>query len=199
MDPNRLIIFVKAPRQGEVKTRLEKTIGQEGAAGAYETLVKTLVKRLAKLHEVEVRYTPDDAFEEIQQWIQPGWSAAPQGSGDLGARMERAFDQAFASGGERVVLIGSDCPGLSQKDIEEAWNALGTKELVAGPSLDGGYWLIGLREPKPALFQDIPWSTERVLGETLKRAREQGMAIHLLRMLTDVDTEKEWIEFLKDL
>jgi uncharacterized protein len=199
MQPNRLVIFVKAPRPGEVKTRLEKTIGAAGALSAYETLVKTLVKRLAKLPEAELRYTPDDASAEVQDWIQPGWTAAPQGPGDLGQRLQRAFDQAFASGARHVVIIGSDCPGITPRDIEDAWKALPDHDMVAGPSLDGGYWLIGLRQPQPSLFEGIPWSTERVLGETLKKARDQGLHLHLLRMLTDVDTEKEWIEFLKDL
>ena len=206
----KLIIFVKAPRVGLVKSRLAASLGSDGAAAAYRTLVETLLANLTASrseiptiphsalrtpHTIELRFTPDDAFAEIQSWLAPTWGASPQGPGNLGERMQRAFVQAFAAGAERVVLIGSDCPTVTTDDIERAWQALATHDLVLGPATDGGYWLIGLAGARTALFEKIRWSTETVLQETLKRAANLRLRVHLLSQRTDIDTEKEWQEF----
>ena len=193
---NHLIIFVKAPRPGTVKTRLAHSLGGNKAAAAYAQLVETLVKNLSRLKHVELRHTPDDAEEEIRPWLQSAWEARPQGGGDLGARMEAAFAEAFARGARRVVLIGSDCPEIKRGDIQEAHVKLKTHEVVLGPSLDGGYWLIGLNRPWRELFQGIPWSSSQVLGETLEKVRAGHGKVHLLRILTDIDTESEWRSYV---
>jgi glycosyltransferase A (GT-A) superfamily protein (DUF2064 family) len=96
-----------------------------------------------------------------------------------------------------VAVIGSDCPAITPADIELAWSVLGTNDAVLGPSQDGGYWLIGLREPRAALFQSIDWSTDQVLKQTLRRARARDLKVKLLRELSDVDTENDWLEFLE--
>ena len=114
----------------------------------------------------------------------------------MGHRLQRAFEAAFASGAERVVIIGSDCPEVAASDIREAWKKLRACDLAVGPASDGGYWLIGLRQSQPQLFQGISWGAETVLADTLQRAKASGLQMHLLRILADVDTEKEWREFL---
>jgi uncharacterized protein len=91
-----------------------------------------------------------------------------------------------------VVIIGSDCVELASKDIRCAWRELKTHDVVVGPAMDGGYWLIGLRAPRPELFEGIHWSTDAVLGETLQRAKALGLRIQLLRILSDVDTAEDW-------
>ena len=192
----QLIIFVKAPRPGAVKTRLAQTIGAEAACAAYRQLIGILLRELAPLVHVELRFTPDDAAAEIAAWRRPAWPITPQGEGDLGQRMQAAFQAAFATGTERVVLIGSDCPSVTGRDIEEAWSALRQADAVFGPATDGGYWLVGLRAPQPALFRDMAWSTPEVLAETLRRAQAAQLRVQLLRPLTDVDTETDWNEFL---
>jgi len=192
----QLMIFVKAPRRGTVKTRLARAIGQEAACGAYQKMVEELVARLASLSSVELRFTPDDAVTEIRQWRGRHWQMRPQGEGDLGQRLERAFADAFANGAHYVAVIGSDCPSITPDDIRAAWASLQTNDVVIGPARDGGYWLIGLREPRPALFQTIDWSTNKVLKQTLGRARARNLKVELLRELSDVDTESDWLEFL---
>src|SRR5688500_596157 len=129
-----LIIFVKAPRPGAVKTRIAEAIGPQPACDAYVALVGILVGNLRTLPNVEVRYTPDDAFLEIPQWVQPTWKTAPQGQGDLGVRLVNAFRDGFRNGGERVVIIGSDAPEISREDIEAAWSALDDYDSVLGPA-----------------------------------------------------------------
>jgi rSAM/selenodomain-associated transferase 1 len=193
---DKLMIFVKAPRPGQVKTRLADTLGAQAACAAYIRLVDTLLKHVASLPAVELRFAPDEAEREIRPWLRPNWQARPQGNGDLGQRLHRAFDDAFAAGAKRVVVLGSDCPEVEAADVEQAWTELEAHDVVVGPATDGGYWLIGLKQPQPALFADIAWSSEIVLAQTLQRAKTAALRVQLLRILTDVDTEREWREFL---
>jgi uncharacterized protein len=192
---DQLVLFLKAPRAGMVKTRLAAALGPERACAAYRVLVDTLVRQLAGIEAVQLRFAPDDAQAEVAAWQQPGWSTAPQGPGDLGLRLSRAFAEAFAHGRERVVVIGSDCPELQGTDVRAAWLALDEADVVLGPARDGGYWLIGLRQPQPELFAGMPWSSERVLEETLARCRARQLKWQLLRELTDVDELEHWQEF----
>ena len=196
MQDERLIVFAKAPRPGTVKTRLARTLGAAKACAAYQQLADTLFANLARLERVELRYAPDDAENEIQGWLRPGWQAVAQGLGDLGSRLSRAFEEAFRGGAKRVVIIGSDCPEVTARDVRDAWRELKGSDLVVGPATDGGYWLIGLGVFQPALFEGISWSSEMVLAETLQRAKAEGLGIQLLRILTDVDSANDWREFL---
>ena len=148
MPEPRIIVFVKAPRPGFVKTRLASTIGGEVACGAYRRLAETVLTRLSPLPRVEIRFTPDDAEDEINNWLRKGWVATPQGGGDLGERMHRAFMEA----GGPAIIIGSDCPYLELNDIELATKELQAHDMVLGPAADGGYWLIGLAAPPPCPF-----------------------------------------------
>jgi len=192
----KLIVFIKAPRPGTVKTRLARTIGAEPACAAYRRIVATLLARLHSLGAVELCFHPDDALAEVQPWLRPGWTAAPQGGGDLGQRLQLAFQRAVAAGSRRVLVIGSDCPAVTLADLREAWDSLRARDVALGRASDGGYWLIGLREVQPDLFRDIPWSTENVFAETAQRIRRGGLTLHLLRELSDVDTEADWRSFL---
>lgn len=193
-----LIIFVKAPRPGTVKTRLAREIGEAAACAAYCRMVNDLRSNLARLEPVEIRFTPDDARKDVVQWLRPGWRLAPQGVGELGTRLQAAFAQAFASGSKRVVVIGSDCPTVTASDIELGWNELQEHDMVIGPAQDGGYWLIGLRSSCPRLFQEINWSTSTVLVETLKRAEAAGLKVKLMRQRSDIDSPADWKEFLRE-
>jgi rSAM/selenodomain-associated transferase 1 len=192
----RLIVFVRAPRPGAVKTRLAAELGGEPAAFAYRRLVEKLLHQLGSLSGVELHFTPSHAEAEIESWMRPAWRARPQTGDDLGSRMHLAFLNAFAEGANRVVLIGSDCPDVGSDDIVAAWDKLSDADVVLGPAKDGGYWLIGLRQPQPELFTGIPWSTNAVLGQTIVRAGLAGLQTCLLRPLADVDTLEDWQRFL---
>jgi rSAM/selenodomain-associated transferase 1 len=188
MPEPRIIIFVKAPRPGFVKTRLAAAIGNEAACGAYRQLAETVVANLAPLPHLELRFTPDDAEDEITHWLSDGWTAHPQGEGDLGERMHRAFTEAKGP----AIIIGSDCPQVELSDLRTAAKTLQARDAVIGPATDGGYWLIALNAPCPALFENIKWSTSDVLPKTLEKANEAGLSVQLLRELTDVDTGEDW-------
>jgi uncharacterized protein len=192
----RLVMFVKAPRAGKVKTRLAATLGDVTACEAYRTLTSTTLRQLSGIEEGELRFSPDDAVNEIEPWRPQTWRARPQGDGDLGEKLARAFAENFADGSRRVVVIGSDCPYLTAADIRSAWLALATHDLVLGPAGDGGYWLIGLNQPETRLLANISWSTAEVLNQTLQRATELDLRVQLLRELDDVDDEPGWRAFL---
>lgn len=193
---SQLIIFLKAPRPGQVKTRLAAVIGAETACAAYRRLAETVLGEMAALPDVELCFGPDDGEADLKPWLRAGWTLARQGEGDLGQRLHRAFSRHFANGARRVVIVGSDCPSIRQTDIAEAWSALDRSDVVLGPATDGGYWLIGLSAPQPGLFEGIEWSTDRVLAQTLERAGQSGLKTRLLRELADVDTAEDWQRFL---
>jgi rSAM/selenodomain-associated transferase 1 len=195
MSRERLIIFLKVPRAGEVKTRLASTVGAEAACDAYRTILSHLLGGLAGIPEVELRHAPDDGAGSLHAFLRPGWTLAPQGNGDLGARLVRAFAESFASGAERVAIVGSDCPDVCEGDIQDAWRSLADADVVLGPASDGGYWLIGLRAPQAGLFDRIPWSTPQVLRTTMARAEGVGLQVALLRELADIDDEGGWNAF----
>ena len=196
MGEDKLIVFVKAPRPGTVKTRLAKAIGDPAAAAAYRQLVETLLDQLPELREVELHFSPDDASGEMQHWLKETWTSHPQVQGDLGQRLRYAFQRSFQAGAKRVAIIGSDCPAVRAADIREAWVALQTRDVVLGPATDGGYWLIGLRQTQPSLFHAVHWSSASVFAETMQRVQRLALSVHLLRELADVDTEQDWRAFL---
>ncbi len=195
---NKLVIFVKAPRLGQVKSRLAASIGEPATCDAYKKIAAHLLENLRGLENVEIRFSPDDAENELRKWLGDDFDFARQSSGDLGERMHGAFQKAFAAGNERVVMIGSDCPYVTRQDVASAWKHLETHDIVLGPAMDGGYWLIGLRQPQPALFENMAWSTENVLETTLSRIRVMNLSYHCLRCLNDIDTENDWNCYLEN-
>ena len=196
---DRLILFAKAPELGKVKTRLAQQIGGQKALDAYIQLLRHLARQLRRRTDVEVRITPDHALDSLKALIPETWKVRPQGEGDLGARLTHAFQEAFAEGCTKVAAIGADCPYITNRDIDAAWEALNQKDICVGPATDGGYWLLGMRAMQLALFQDIPWSTPEVLAQTLLKCRQNSLTISLLPILSDVDERTEWEAFLKSL
>src|SRR5260221_11467773 len=138
MGEQLLIVFVKAPRVGEVKPRLARTIGALAARDAYCRLVDSLFDNLSSLNEVQLRVTPDDALDEVRRWRRDSWTVRPQGEGDLGQRLETAFADAFGCGARRVVIIGSECPWIRAREIERGWAQIESFEGCLGPERNGG-------------------------------------------------------------
>ena len=192
-----VLIFVKNPEPGRVKTRLAATLGAERAAEIYRRLVAEVFARLPDDAQAIACFDPPERREEIEQWLD-GIAAGkamhflPQAAGDLGARLAHAFEEAFARGYQRVAAIGTDCIEIDAAHFTEAWTALDAHDIAIGPSTDGGYYLIALTAPRVPLFQQIPWSTERVFAETLARAASENLRVHLLPIRHDVDTEEDW-------
>lgn len=181
--------MAKAPRAGAVKSRLAAAIGVAEATRFYRVTLATTLRRLAgdPRWQTLLAVTPDAAAAE------PVWPAsvarAPQGAGDLGARMQRIMD---ASPPGPVVVIGSDIPAILPRHIIAAFAALGRHDAVFGPAEDGGYWLVGLkRRPRvPRVFSDVRWSTRHALRDTLDNCRD--LSVGFVETLPDVDTPADW-------
>jgi len=197
--PQRLVILTRYPTPGTTKTRLIPALGPEGAAELQRRMTEHTVaqaRRLGAAVEVEVRYTGATAAA-MEQWLGggfPGGAAVglwPQGEGDLGDRMGRAVRAALGAGIERVVLIGIDCPDLETTILAQAFAALQTVDVVLGPAIDGGYYLIGLRRWVPDLFEAIPWGSDRVLALTLDRAQACAATVQQLVPLPDLDRPED--------
>jgi len=191
----RLVIFTRFSEPHKAKTRLIPALGPEGAAALGREMTWHTFARARELAEafslsVEVRFEGGDA-ERMAAAFGNGFPYRPQGTGDLGCRMERAFAEAFREGAERIVIIGTDCPEITPQLIRESFQCLATCDLVLGPAADGGYYLIGLRRPAPQLFTDIPWGTERVFEETLRHANELSLKVSPLKTLSDVDRPED--------
>ena len=192
-----VLIFVKYPEPGRVKTRLAATVGAERAAEIYRSMVREVLAGLPDDAAAIACFDPAERRAEIERWldeIHPGKALhfLAQAEGDLGVRLERAFAAAFALGFEQVAAIGTDCVEIDDAIFRETWTALETRDVVLGPSEDGGYYVIALAAPCVSLFEKIPWSTERVLAETQARAADANLRVHLLPVRLDVDTEEDW-------
>ena len=184
------VLFAKKPAPGAVKTRLQSHLSAAEAARLYEAL---LLDCATVLHATQaaakvVAFVPADAEEVLRDLLAPigAFEYVPQPEGDLGQRMEGLMQWAFAQKAERVVLVGSDSPSLPASYIDEGLALLRDKEVVLGPSTDGGYYLVGRRNGASRIFQDVAWSTGTVLEQTLARLGAQTLG--LLPPWYDVDT-----------
>jgi hypothetical protein len=187
---DRLLVFLKRPRPGEVKTRLAPALGAAQAAELYRALAEEELRRTAARageYERVVCFTPEDARSELEAWLRDE-PLLPQRGEDLGQRLAAAFGEAFAAGARRVAVIGSDAPWVSRATVLEALAALDEQEVAVVPALDGGYCLLALSRARPELFGGIPWSTRAVLGLTLERAAGLGLSVRLLEPQPDIDT-----------
>lgn len=191
----RLIIFTRCPEAGRVKTRLIPLLGPEGAAQLHLQLATHTLAWANELDSddsvsVEVYFEGGDrtvmakCFGDHFRWVR-------QASGDLGAKLIAAT----TSGNHPIIVVGTDCPELNADTVREALLLLQTIDVVLGPAHDGGYYLIGLKEPLPALFNDIPWGTDQVCRLTHTIATDRGLSVRLLDVLRDIDRpdDVEWL------
>jgi rSAM/selenodomain-associated transferase 1 len=196
-----IIIFAKEPVPGQVKTRLSPPLSPEATCRLYRGFLEDIIEETAGLPGVAtaLAYTPASAGGFFQGLAPAGLQLLAQEGQDLGERQARAFAWGFARGFEAILLRGSDTPDLPREIMLEAWGQLaaGQAQVVLGPALDGGYYLIGLKALYPRLFEGLRWSTGAVLAETLQRAAELGLAVHLLPPWRDIDTYADLVDFLR--
>ena len=231
---NALIIFIKNPQLGKVKTRLAKTVGNEKALEIYLELSKITrencqmslrgARQLRGQSDIQPYVFYSDFINTNDDWSNDIFKKAVQSGEDLGDRMSNAF-LFILQNHAKACIIGSDCPTLSVAILESAFEALDNHDFVVGPSTDGGYYLLGMNAPQDGgfrksdfgfrdtlpkseianpkltppqyLFENMVWSTENVLSETLQRMKAHGKTVALLPELTDVDEEKDWLNYLK--
>ncbi|WP_266368404.1 TIGR04282 family arsenosugar biosynthesis glycosyltransferase [Tellurirhabdus rosea] len=189
-----LLIFVRNPIEGQVKTRLARRIGPEKATDIYRHLLthtQQVVAALTLPLPTELRRTVcyADFVNENDLWN--GFDKKLQADGDLGTRMQQAFREEFEAGAERVLIIGSDCLDLKVRHVQEAFMELADNEVVFGPATDGGYYLMGMSRFIPGIFENKPWSQPTLLRQTLAELDTQKVQYGLLETLSDVD---EWAD-----
>jgi len=184
-----ILLFLKAPVPGQVKTRLARDIDEHGAAEIYDILVQSQLQRLPRGYALEIHFAPADAGSLFPAWLGDRFDYYPQVDGDLGDRLQHAIHAAFGRGASEVICIGADCPSLLPIHFEQAREALRSDQcdVVLGPSTDGGYYLIGLRQPDHALFNNVRWSSAQTLEDTIANAREAELKVHTLEKMSDID------------
>ncbi|HEX5624459.1 MAG TPA: TIGR04282 family arsenosugar biosynthesis glycosyltransferase [Saprospiraceae bacterium] len=192
-----LIIFVKNPVLGRVKTRLAAEVGLEKALEVYFDLLHR-ARRCALEYPGEKRVYYSDWIPEHDFWETNTFQKNLQMGGDLGMRMSNAFDDVLMTAGP-ALLIGSDCPYLTSELLLDAAHQLELQDCVLGPAKDGGYYLIGLRKPVSGIFEDITWSSGSVLQQTLSALQKAQASYHLLPTLEDIDTLADWNRFVSSL
>ena len=186
--PTRIVIFAKAPVPGMVKTRLVPALGEVGAALLAQRMLATTVDHAlaAGLASTELCATPHPAHPQWAGHLPAGVRLADQGEGNLGERLAAAATRVI-DGGERVLLIGTDCPELDGTRLRGAAAQLERHDAVIFPAHDGGYVLLGLARTDPSLFADIAWSTSTVAETTIARIRTLGWSLYIGDTLSDID------------
>lgn len=190
-EKSTLIIFAKYPEPGKVKSRIASELGAERAAEIYSRIAKAVIEKVSTsdTHRTIIFYDPPERENEIKLWLGINkHSYERQPGSTIGEKMSNSFRDVFSRGAEKAVLIGTDIPEITAGTVNAAFGLLDETDVVLGPAEDGGYYLMGLRNPEPLLFRDIEWSTNLVLSQTIDRIKERKLSYNLLQTLKDVDT-----------
>jgi len=202
--PPSVLLFLKAPRPGFVKTRLAKDLGDEKACQTYRKIAEKTLSQIPSHWPTFIYFTPDDALPEMTAWLGDTHRYKAQSSGDLGQRLTTACNETFsdqsnhsAKPSSGVILLGGDCPELTTAHLQETAEHLAQDQTVIGPAKDGGYWLLGLPHQNDHLFENIPWSSSQVYDLTLQRMNATGIKPHFLEALEDIDDLASWTNYQK--
>ncbi|MBW4513092.1 MAG: TIGR04282 family arsenosugar biosynthesis glycosyltransferase [Scytonematopsis contorta HA4267-MV1] len=197
--PQHLIIYTRYPEPGKTKTRLIPFLGEKEAADLQQKMTEYTLMQAQKLLQlfpvtIEVRFAGGN-LQLMKKWLSKNFNSQllyqHQGEGDLGQKMANSFLEAFNQGAEQVITIGSDCPGVNTEILATAFQHLKTHDLVVGPAIDGGYYLIGLQRNTDELFHNINWGTEQVLQQTIDIAQKLNLSVEYLPILADVDRPED--------
>ena len=194
-------MFVRLPEQGQVKSRLAKDLGAEAATNLYRCFVEDLLERFSKEpYRLRIAFRPAEKEREMREMLGDKFSWIPQTGEDLGERMKLAFLRCFSEGTRSVVLIGSDIPDLPARIVDEAFRALDKCGAVIGPSVDGGYYLLGFKEDTFSgnVFAGLPWGAETVFHETMNILHTAGVLVHVLPVWRDIDKYEDIAAVIKN-
>jgi uncharacterized protein len=190
-----LIVFTRYPIPGKTKTRLIPALGAAGAANLHCQMTEHTLAQVRQLQAdgvaIEVHYAGAEFDRDLADWLGADLVYRSQGDGDLGDRMALAIKTAVDAGYERVIIIGTDCPGLSADILQLAFQQLRDRDVVLGPAIDGGYYLIGMQRFIPELFVGIDWGTSAVRQQTIEIATKLGLSMGDLPLLADIDRPED--------
>lgn len=197
-----IILFIKAPIAGQVKTRLAESIGHDQAVKIYRCFIKDIIRTAAQtLFQIKLFYHPPGSEQLLNDWLGNKFDYYVQIGSDLGEKMTNAFQAVFEERIAQAVLIGSDIPDLPKQLIDEAFLKLKTQDAVIGPSNDGGFYLIGFRSDSFSadVFKDIKWSRDTVYVNITNKLDELGLGYHILPQWRDIDTHADLMELANSL
>lgn len=188
-----LITFVKNPQKGKVKTRLAKTLGEDQALRIYRALLEH-TRQICERTKAHRYLYYSNFIDREDHWSNDHFHKALQPEGDLGQRMTTAFQQVLEKH-HKVIIIGSDCAALKPEIIERAFDQLEAYDFILGPAFDGGYYLLGMKTLLPDIFEDMPWSTEKVAAITRQRIQDNGYSLAEVDTLSDIDYQEDWLKY----
>ncbi len=191
---NNLLIFIKNPEKGKVKTRIAKTAGDERALSIYHELLRHTREVALQVDARRILFY-SDRINGQDEWQSQDFQKMVQHGADLGERMSNAFILGLIRPDDKAVIIGSDCPQLTPEIIHTAFQKLDEYPYVIGPTTDGGYYLLGMIKHTRSLFDNIEWSTGEVFAQTIKRIEALDASYFTLPKLTDVDYEEDWQQY----
>lgn len=194
-----ILLFVKYPEKGCVKTRLAKGIGDIAAVTLYKYFVEDILSSLQSINaRIWICYYPESAGDDMAVWLGSSYFYVLQKGGNLGKRLQHCFKSSFDKGFEKTIVLASDIPEISEEIINNAFDKLENNDVVIGPSYDGGYYLIGFRDQsyKSNVFDDISWSTNRVYEKTLRKIEAFKLKYFVLDRINDMDTIDDIRKFL---
>lgn len=193
-----VVLFVKYPEIGNVKSRLTSQIDDGLTVELYKSFILDHISTLRKIKtSLIICVQPGDKLEEFDKWLGADYSYIPQRGSDLGEKLKNAFRDTFSQGFKEAIVMASDSPDLPESVLLEAHRELKIHDVVIGPTIDGGYYLIGFKNTSflPETFEDIRWSTSVVFKQTIEKFNKKGYNFHILPLWRDVDT----FDDLKDL
>jgi len=191
---NGLIILAKAPEKGNVKTRLKEHLRDDERVRLYTYLLEKTISKLKDLRSTDsfICYSPENAAPYFRGF---GPGIFPQVRGELGVRMFSAMERLFMMGYQRVALVGVDIPDLSEDIVLKGFDLLKDHDVVFGPAHDGGYYLVGMNRPAREIFEQIQWSTETTLKESVRHTASLGLSIGYTDLLRDIDRVEDLDHF----
>jgi rSAM/selenodomain-associated transferase 1 len=192
------LVFLRAPQSGRVKKRLAMGLPPEVVLGLYRCFVEDIIDTVTKgAYPVQLYFTPQAAKSLMVNWLGSDFEYRSQQGQDLGRKMARAFDRAFRESYNRALLVGTDVPQISAKILKDAFNALDRYDGVIGPTVDGGYYLIGFRSEtfRSEFFDNVAWGTDRVLSQTMALFLNSNLRIFTLPKLRDIDDMDDLRQF----
>ncbi len=190
-----LIIFLKHRHLGECKTRLAKTIGDVNALKIYEILLNHTHQITKNLYVEKYLYFDKPNINPLN-W-DGNYKIAYQNKADLGGKMQQAFAEVFDKQHYPVIIIGTNCIEITSQIINDAYRQLNHYDVVIGPAKDGGYYMLGLNSPTPQIFENIEWSTNTVLSDTIKAVQNLGLSYCFMPVLSDIDVEEDLTDELR--
>lgn len=193
-NPNALIIFIRNPIRGTVKTRLAQTLGNDKAFDIYKELLEITRQQSIKVNAQCYLYYSDHI--ELDAWSETTFIKKVQSGIDLGARMANAFNEVLQTH-SKAIIIGSDCPYITSQIIDHSFHLLSNNDVILGPAIDGGYYLLGMKSTSPSIFESMPWSESNLYEKTIEKLNQLNFTHSSLIQLEDIDTEEEWNRYIQ--